>query len=235
MWYAVTSESQNVRAGGARSAADKKERGYSMEKREQWLQWAVELQAMAQAGLEYSRDPFDRERFQRLREIAAEMVQRHTELPMEKVQDLFCCETGYQTPKLDTRAAIFQEGKILLVQERDGRWSLPGGWVDVDCSIAENAVKEVREEAGLEASADFLIAVQDREKHNRPVYAWKVCKIFVRCTALGGAFRPNTETQASGWFSLDALPPLAEEKNTPAQIALCFQANAAPNWRTQFD
>ena len=154
---------------------------------------------------------------------------------MEKVQDLFCCETGYQTPKLDTRAAIFQEGKILLVQERDGRWSLPGGWVDVDCSIAENAVKEVREEAGLEASADFLIAVQDREKHNRPVYAWKICKIFVLCDLAGGEFRPNSETTESGYFSRSELPPLAEEKNTEEQVRMCFEAHRAETWETLFD
>lgn len=77
-----------------------------------WLDWAVELQAMGQAGLTYSEDPFDRERFQRLRDIAAEMLSYKTELPLETVKDLFCCETGYQTPKLDTRAAIIQDGKI---------------------------------------------------------------------------------------------------------------------------
>ena len=96
-----------------------------------WLDWAVELQALAQAGLHYSKDPFDLERFTRVREIAAEMLACRSGLPLEKVKDLFCGETGYQTPKLDTRAAIFQGENILLVRERDGRWSLPGGWVDV--------------------------------------------------------------------------------------------------------
>lgn len=92
-----------------------------------WVSWARELQALAQAGLEYSRDPYDLERFQRIREIAAEMVSQGTDLPLEKVTGLFCGESGYQTPKLDTRAALFQDGKILLVQERDGLWALPGG------------------------------------------------------------------------------------------------------------
>ena len=94
-----------------------------------WLDWAVELQALAQAGLHYGKDPFDIERFQRIRDIAAEMLARGTDLPLETVTDLFCCESGYQTPKLDTRAAVFQNGRILLVRENDGRWSLPGGWV----------------------------------------------------------------------------------------------------------
>lgn len=200
-----------------------------------WLEWAVELQSLAQAGLYYTRDVFDRERFQRIREIAAEMVSHQAGLPMEQTWDLFCCETGYQTPKLDTRAAIFREDKILLVRERNGTWSLPGGWVDVNLSVMESALKEVREEAGLEASVDFVIAVQDREKHNRPEYAYKVCKIFVHCTALGGGFQANAETTESRYFGLEELPPLAEEKNTAEQIELCFAAHRAEHWVTVLD
>lgn len=200
-----------------------------------WLDWAVELQAMGQAGLTYSEDPFDRERFQRLRDIAAEMLSYKTELPLETVKDLFCCETGYQTPKLDTRAAIIQDGKILLVRENTGKWSLPGGWVDVNVSVMENVVKEAREEAGLEVAPWRVVAVQDREKHNRPVYAWKVCKIFVLCTVVGGEFQSNIETTASEYFYLDELPPLAEEKTTEEQIRMCFDAYRAGTWETVMD
>lgn len=206
-----------------------------MDRTNPWLDWAVELQAMAQAGLHYGTDPYGRERYERIREIAAEMVSRQADIPLEKTRDLFCCETGYQTPKLDTRTAIFQDEKILLVRENDGRWSLPGGWVDVNVSVKENAVKEVREEAGLEVTAELVIAVQDREKHNRPVYACKVCKIFILCTPLGGSFRPNLETVERGWFSLEDLPPLAEEKNTREQVELCFRARAAEQWTTLLD
>ena len=200
-----------------------------------WLDWAVELQALAQAGLHYGKDPFDIERFQRIRDIAAEMLARGTDLPLETVTDLFCRESGYQTPKLDTRAAVFQDGRILLVRENDGRWSLPGGWVDVNVSVGENAVKEVREEAGLEVIPRRVIAVQDREKHNRPVYAWKICKIFVLCALAGGEFRPNSETTASGYFSLEDLPPLAEEKTTAEQVRMCFEAYRAETWETLLD
>ena len=122
-----------------------------MDRTTPWLDWAVELQAMAQAGLYYGTDPYGRERYERIRAIAAEMVSFQADIPLEKTRDLFCCETGYQTPKLDTRAAIFQDEKILLVRENDGRWSLPGGWVDVNVSVKENTVKEVREEAGLDS------------------------------------------------------------------------------------
>ena len=115
-----------------------------MDKNEKWLKWAVELQSLAQAGLHYGKDRFDLERYERIRDIAAEMISYKTEIPVEKVKDLFCNETGYQTPKLDTRAAIFQEDKILLVQENNGTWSMPGGWVDVDVSVGENVVKSER-------------------------------------------------------------------------------------------
>ena len=200
-----------------------------------WTDWARELQTMAQAGLTYSTDPFDRERFQRIREISAEMAAEGSGLPLERVTDLFCGESGYQTPKLETRAALFQGDAILLVQERDGRWALPGGWVDENLSVRSNAVKEVLEEAGLEAEALRLIALQDRNLRIPPPYLHGICKVFVLCRALGGQFRPNLETLDSGWFSLDRLPPLAEEKTTTEQIALCFAAYRDPNWVVPFD
>ena len=206
-----------------------------MDDRDPWLNWAVELQALAQAGLAYGHDRFDLERYERIRAIAAEMIAYKTDISPEKVRDLFCNETGYQTPKLDTRAAIFKDGKILLVRELDGRWSLPGGWVDAGLSVGENTVKEVKEEAGLDAVADLIVAVQDRDKHNRPEYAHKICKIFVLCHATGGQFTPNTETTASGYFALEDLPPLSENKNTYEQIKMCFEAHGAAHWTTRFD
>lgn len=126
-----------------------------------WLDWAVRLQALAQAGLYYGKDPFDRERYAEIRSIAAQMIAHQGEMPFEKVQD--------------------------------------------------------------------------REKHNQPVYAYKICKIFVRCTVIGGAFRENTETVASDYFWLDALPPLAEEKNNREQIAMCLAAQHAEHWKTLLD
>lgn len=206
-----------------------------MESNEKWLKWAVELQSIAQAGLFYGKDKFDLERYERIREISAEMLAYKTDIPLEKVRGIFCCETGYQTPKLDTRAALFEDGKILLVRENDGKWSLPGGWVDVDLSVMENALKEVKEEAGLDADLDFVIAVQDRDKHNLPVYAYKICKVFVMCTKKGGSFAANSETVGSGYFGLDVLPELAEEKNTREQIEMCFAAHLAENWKTLID
>ena len=203
--------------------------------KEQWLEWAIELQSLAQAGLTYGKDIFDRERYERIREISAEIMAYKTDIPVQKVKDLFCNETGYQTPKLDTRAAIFQNGKILLVKENSGKWSLPGGWVDVNVSVKENTIKEVKEEAGLDVTADKVIAIQDRSKHNLPVYAYGVCKIFVLCTIIGGAFKENIETTGFAYFSENELPELATEKNNEEQVKMCFEAYRTKNWATLFD
>ena len=206
-----------------------------MDNKEPWLKWAVELQAIAQAGLFYGKDCFDKERYERIREISAEMLSCKTGLSIEKVKDLFCSDIGYQTPKIDTRAAIFQNGKILLVHEANGSWALPGGWCDVDLSVAENTVKEVKEEAGLDVIVKRVIAVQDREKHNLPIYAYKVCKIFLECEAIGGEFIPNIETTGTSYFGMDELPELAAEKNTREQIEMCFHAMQSETWQALFD
>ena len=201
----------------------------------QWLEWAKELQFLAQTGLTYSKDVFDIERFERIREISAEIISAQSELSLEKVKDLFCNETGFQTPKLDTRAAIFQEDKILLVKERNGTWSLPGGWVDVNQTVKSNTEKEVEEEAGLKVEATRIIAVQDRNMHNVPPYAYNVCKIFVLCEILSGYFQPNIETTESDYFRLEELPLLAEEKNNEEQIKMCFSAYHDKNWQVLFE
>ena len=203
-----------------------------MENNECWLQWAIELQSLAQAGLTYGKDEYDKERYERIRDISAEMVARKSDISIEKVKDLFCNESGYQTPKIDTRAAIFENGKILLVRETNGKWSLPGGWVDVNVSVGDNVVKEVKEESGLDVKVDKVIAIQDRAKHNLPVYAYGVCKVFAQCSVIGGNFEPNIETTEFRYFTEDDLPELATEKNNEEQIKMCFSAYHSKDWKT---
>lgn len=203
---------------------------------DEWLKWAMEIQSLAQIGLAYTDDAYDVERYTRLREIATEILAQKSDLNLETVKNLFCSETGYQTPKIDTRAAVFKNGKILLVHENNGTWSLPGGWCDVLESVKSNTLKELKEETGLDAQAVKLIAVQDRNKHNKPVYAYGVCKIFVLCNVIGGKFEENIETTEIKYFSLDELPDhLAEEKVNKEQIKMCFEAYNDENWQTQFD
>lgn len=203
---------------------------------DKWLKWAMEIQSMAQAGLTYTDNAYDIERYERLRELAAEMISEKSGIPLGKVKDWFCNETGYQTPKLDTRAAIFKDNKILLTHENNGTWSLPGGWCDVLESVKSNTIKEVKEETGLDVKAVKVIAVQDRNKHNVPIYAYGVCKVFILCEIIGGKFAENIETTGFEYFSLDNLPVnLAEEKTSKEQIEMCFDAVQDKNWSTYFD
>ena len=203
---------------------------------EKWLKWAIEIQSLAQAGLTYTDNVYDIERYERLREIAAEIIEEKSNISLEKVKDLFCNENGYQTPKIDTRAAIFKDEKILLTHENNGTWSLPGGWCDVLESVASNTIKEVKEETGLDVETIKIIAVQDRNKHNKPIYAYGVCKIFVLCNVIGGEFIENIETTEIKYFSLDEIPNnLAEEKTNNEQMEMCFKAYKDEKWQTQFD
>lgn len=202
-----------------------------------WIEWARQLQSIAQAGLHYSKDIYDIERFERIREISAEMLAGAADMPIEKVRDIFLCEKGYQTPKVDVRAAIIKDEKILLVRENDGRWSMPGGWADVGLSAAENAVKESREEAGAQVAPCRMVALLDWQKNNgRGIpAAISVYKVFILCSFLGGSFEENIETTESGWFPLDALPELGWQKNTPEQVKMCFDALHDDNWTVIFD
>lgn len=196
----------------------------------------MELQSLSQSALYWCKDPYDIERFQRIREISAEMMAAKTGLDLENVKNLFCNETGYQTPKIDTRAAIIQNEKILLVQEKNGKWAMPGGWCDIDQSPADNTVKEAKEEAGMAVKVTRLVSVEDQDIHNFPPNAYKIIKIMFLCEPLGGEFSPNTETVAFGWFSENGLPePMANEKCTAEQVRLCFQAARAEHWETKFD
>lgn len=214
------------------------EREDGVGEREPWLSWARELQAIAQAGLHYTKDRFDAERFARVRELSLEAMGRLSDVPLERLPGLFANEDGYQTPKLDSRAVIFDEGgRICLVHESLGdAWSLPGGWVDQGQTVFSNVVKESREEAGLEVVPERLIALEEHNLHNTHPFAWGIVKSFVICRSLGGEFVANSETTERGFFPSDALPPLMSSKNTVRQIEMCFAAReAGAAWKVIVD
>lgn len=198
------------------------------------IKLAMELQSIAQNGLTYTKDQFDKERFERVREISAQVMAMKTDFSIEKVKDVFCNETGYQTPKIETRAAMFSKNKILLVKEQE-KWSLPGGWVDYDETIASSTIKEVKEETGLDIIPSRVIAIQDRNKHNSPKFAYGICKVFMLCSIIGGSFQPNNETTESGFFSLEELPNLDENKTVYNQVEMCFEAFNSKKWEVIFD
>ncbi|MEG0774764.1 NUDIX hydrolase [Clostridium sp.] len=204
--------------------------------KEKWVYWAKELQSIAQAGLTYSKDKYDIDRFQQIRDLSVEILNEYTEVSSEKIRDLFCNETGYQTPKVDIRGAIFKDKKILLVKESiDGCWSLPGGWAEVNLSVKENIVKEAKEEAGANVIPKKIIAILDKNKNNELPGVYGIYKIFVLCKLIDESFEKNTETEESGFFSLDNLPPLSVGRNTMTQLEMCFKAEEEENFITIFD
>lgn len=190
-----------------------------------WLEWAKQIQAISQAGLEYSRDVYDIDRFQQLRELSIEIMQQYTDVEAEQIRELFAAETGYATPKVDVRGVVFRDGRILMVKEKiDGHWSLPGGWADIGLSPKEIAVKEVREESGYIVEPMRLIGVVDKKFHAHPPSPWHVYKMFILCELIGGeASTDTTETTEVGFFAEDELPPLSVERNTEQQIQTLFQ------------
>lgn len=201
-----------------------------------WLEWARRLQAIAQAGLTYAQDPFDVERYQAVRRLAADMVAAHTGASPEEVHDLFAGEFGHPTPKVDVRGVIFRRDAILLVKERvDGGWTLPGGWADVNESPSEAVVRETYEESGYQTRAVKLLALYDRRKHEHPPHPWHIYKIFFQCELVGGAPATSVETDGVAFFHKDDLPPLSVGRVTAAQIARFFEHYQNPNWPTDFD
>lgn len=206
-----------------------------MKSENHWLDWAKELQFIAQSALTYCKDPFDIERFERVRGIAAEMMSEIADMPLERVRDLFCSEKGYQTPKLDTRAAVIRDGKIALVQERDGLWAMHGGWCDYNQSVRANTEKEALEEAGMTVRVTRVVALFDHNRRNLPPSGWEICTALLLCEYVGGSFAPNTETTACEWFAPDDLPPLNVRKTNADQIRLAFQAQEAAHWETIVD
>ena len=206
-------------------------------KNDVWKKWAQELQFLAQCSLAYSKDKFDRERSERIREIACEMLSYKYDLPIEKIKMDFASEIGYQTPKVETRAAIIKDNKILLVKEQlDGKWALPGGYQDVNVSIRENVIKEASEEAGAVVQPLKVVAVLDYNRHHHVNFPLGMVKIFVLCEYINHSFNENTETLGAEFYSLDDLPELSLTRITKKQLEMCFECYKDPqNWNTIFD
>lgn len=206
-------------------------------KNDVWKKWAQELQFLSQCSLAYSKDKFDRERSERIREIACEMLSYKYDIPIEKVRLDFAGELGYQTPKVETRAAVIKDNKILLVKEQfDGKWALPGGYQDVNMSIKENAIKEASEEAGAVVNPVKIIAVLDYNRHHHVNFPFGMVKVFVLCEYVSHSFVENTETLGAEFYSLDELPELSTTRTTKKQLEMCFDCyNNIENWETIFD
>ena len=202
----------------------------------QWLRWARRVASLAQNGLTYGGTVFDRQRYEELQRIAAEMMAVGGDLPVEQMRGYLQAEGGYATPKVDVRGVVFREDRILLVREvEDGRWTLPGGWVDAGESPGEAVVKEIEEESGYHTRAEKLLAVYDRDRHGAPPMPWAVCKLFIRCSITGGEPAGSVETSAVAFFPEGELPPLSEGRVMPAQLRRMFEHLRDPSLPADFD
>lgn len=199
--------------------------------------WAQRLQAIAQSGLAYTSNPFDQGRYLEIGAIAAELMAQATETPVKEVAAIFEAQAGYATPKIDVRGVVFKNDKILLVRELmdGGRWTLPGGWADINEPLSVAVEREVREEAGMIVHASKLAAVLDRNKHGHPAYPFHVYKMFVLCDLIAEATPDPIETADPTFFTLKNLPELSETRVTEEEIKLMFLHHQDPAHPTDFD
>lgn len=200
------------------------------------LERAMLLQSIAQTGLAFPKDPHDTGRYQKIRAIAAEMASEAGVNSTREIEDIYKLETGYATPKVDVRAAVFRRGRILMVRERsDGCWTLPGGWADVGDTPSESVTREVYEESGFISRAARVLAVFDRKKHGHPASLFHIYKVFFLCEILGGCARASDETSEVEFFREQDLPEISRQRVTPEQVTMMFEHYRNPGRPVDFD
>jgi ADP-ribose pyrophosphatase YjhB (NUDIX family) len=200
------------------------------------LDWARKVQAIAQNGLAFTTDPFDRERYTELTELVASILATELDIPVAQAKGFWQGDEGYATPKVDVRGGIFEDDRVLLVRERsDGKWTLPGGWVDINDSPSGAVVREIREESGYQARAVKLAAVIDKLRHPHPPGIHHIYKLFFLCERIGGAAATSNETDAVQFFPVRALPELSTGRVLASQIERLHQHQLHPELPTYFD
>lgn len=190
----------------------------------QWLMWISEIEALAQSGLTYTENGFDKERYTRLTELAAEMAAEATHTPLECVKPLFTLpQKSYATPILDIRSFVLKDDKVLMVKERaDGKWTLPGGFADVNESPSEAVIRETVEESGFTVKPIKLLAMWDTLKHENPLRWPHIYKCAFHCELISGEPTPNLEIEAIDFFSMTHLPPISSPRITRKQLDLLY-------------
>jgi ADP-ribose pyrophosphatase YjhB (NUDIX family) len=202
----------------------------------QWLSIAREVRAIAQTGLAFTADGFDQQRYQRLRELAALLMAQGSASEQESILELLRQEKGYATPKVDVRGAAFEDGRVLMVREiSDGKWTLPGGWADINQTAGECVEREIAEESGFKARALKLAAVYDYQKRHPPRHIDSIYKMFFICEIIGGAACASDETSEVAFFPRNELPPLSLGRTTAAEIDRMFEHRENPQLATDFD
>jgi len=184
-----------------------------------WLTIAKKINSIAQSGLAFTNDKFDRERYLELQNLSIEIMNNITDIDVGKLDFVFNRDIGYQTPKVGIRAVIFENDKILLVKERmDNKWCLPGGYADTGMTPGEIAVNEVKEESGYDVKPIRILGLIDYNKHQARPFPFDLYQIFMECEIVGGKPAVGVETSAVGFFSMDNLPELSVRRVTEEQI-----------------
>lgn len=201
-----------------------------------WLEWAREIQALSQTGLTFAHNEYDIERNEKLSSIAAEIIETYSQYDREQLVHDFLEQPGYATPKIDVRGAVIRDGKILLVKERmDGKWCMPGGWVDVGDAPAYAVAREVVEESGFEVKPIKVLAVIDANRSGRPLSLFHAFKIIFLCEITGGTATTSMETDAVDFFDFDNLPELSQNRTNEKHLAEVFEHVLDKSRPTYFD
>ncbi len=188
-----------------------------------WLSWARQLQRISQNGIHFAKNDFEKQRFQEISEIAADILGQFTQVSNEKWLDGFSTQQGYATPKVSVRGAVFRDHQILLVREKlDGLWSMPGGWADLNDPPSKMIEREVWEESGYEVRAQKLFAVHESNHDRAPLEYWHSYTLYFLCDLLGGRPNQNIETSACGFFNLQEIPPLSPMRTSLQNISESF-------------
>jgi len=197
-----------------------------------------EIHAISQTGLAFCENPFDIERFKKLEQIASELISKHSDHTQEFLNKIFSSEAGYATPKIDVRSAIFNNGKLLMVREKESNaWTLPGGYVDVNESLSIAAEREVFEESGYQVKTKKVAAIFDHRKHGYKAHLYHFYKIYVICDLIGGEAKTNMETTEVSYFSKEELETISLDPGriTKKHILRMFDHSNQPMLPTDFD
>lgn len=201
-----------------------------------WLEIAKQINSIAQTGLAFTKDKFDKERYEQLLLLSIKIINNITEVDIKKLDFIFNREIGYQTPKVGVRVVVVRNQKILLVKEKmDDKWCLPGGYADVGLTPSEIAVNEVKEESGFDVKPTRILGLIDYNKHQEKPFPFDIYQLFMECEIIGGRAMPGLETSDVGFFSIDDLPELSVRRVTKEQLIQMYEVSVNKNLEPVFD
>jgi ADP-ribose pyrophosphatase YjhB (NUDIX family) len=201
-----------------------------------WLEMAKQINSIAQTGLAFTKDKYDKERYGQLMDLSLKILNNITEIDSQTLDFVFNRDIGYQTPKVGVRVVVIKDGKLLLVKEKmDGRWSLPGGYADLGMTPSQTAINEVKEESGFDVEPVKILGFIDYNKYQKRPFPFDIYQLFIECRITGGEAAPGIETSDVGFFSIENLPELSERRVTKKQMLQMYELAVNENVEPIFD